>query len=85
MPDVLLMTAGAAVALPTTYLFLRRTLFRRQEMSEASHVIQSDPACKGLTAEQVREGVNVYFRSTTPLFGCLASVGWLMFVVALLR
>lgn len=80
MKHELLLITGISIALPGTYLFLRRALFQKQEVADAIRFIHGGDAPEGtrLADEELEAGVKHYFWSTTPLFGCLALLGWLM-------
>jgi hypothetical protein len=85
MKHELLLITGISIALPGTYLFLRRAFFPKQEVADAIRFIQGDdgPEATKMADAELEACVKHYLWSTTPLFGCLALLGWLMIGAAI--
>lgn len=84
---ILLIAGGGALALATTYLLVRRTLFHKQELQDSVAFMKKKfPETLGkYTDTELEESARLYFHSSRPLIVVLAVIGWLTFVLGVMR
>ena len=84
---ILLIAGAGALALATTYLLVRRTLFRKQELQDSVAFMKKKfPESLGkYTDAELEETARLYFHSSQPLTVVLAVIGWSTFVLGVMR